>query len=151
VLNKSIFFLVVIALVGFIAPALAREAAPIPYRSAPLIPWAKKVGEHRYRSPRNYDRTLEYYRKTILGAAHIVKEKIVNTSAVRGTHIRNKKAGARWEGLNIYEYKGSTFIFVVFSDKELEKIEKEKVKKAEKSGSDKKPKKKKKKGKKKKK
>jgi hypothetical protein len=142
VVNKSIFFLVVVALVGFIAPAIAREAAPIPYRSAPLIPWAKKVDEHRFRSPRNYDRTLEYYRKTILGAAHIVAEKIINTSAVRATHIRNKKAGARWEGMNIYEYKGSTFIFVVFSDKELKKIEEEKAKKAEKASSAKKPKKK---------
>ena len=119
--NKSILFLAVVVVVGFTVPSFAREAAPIPYRSAPLIPWAKKVDEHRFRSPRNYDRTLEYYRKTILGAAHIVTEKIINTSAVRATHIRNKKAGARWEGMNIYEYKGSTFIFVVFSDKELER------------------------------
>jgi hypothetical protein len=138
--NKYTFFLIVIVLVGFIAPpATAREAAPVPYRSAPLIPWAKNVGEHRFRSPRDYDRTLEYYRKTILSAAHIVTEKIINTSAVRATHIRNKKAGARWEGMNIYEFKGSTFIYVVFSDKELEKIEKEKVKKTEKGSPEKKP------------
>ncbi len=108
------------------APAAAREAPPVPYRTAPLIPWAKKIGEHRFRSPRNYDDTLDYYRKTILGAPHIVKEKIINTSQVRAVFYRNKKPGARWEGLNVYEYKGSTIIYVVFSDQELEKIEQEK-------------------------
>lgn len=123
--TTSVLFL---AILGLLLPALARakETPPVPYRTAPLIPWAKKVGEHRFRSPRNYDDTLTYYRKTILGAAHIVKEKIINTSQVRAVFYRNKKPGARWEGLNVYEYKGSTIIYVVFSDKELERIEKEK-------------------------
>jgi len=116
------------AALGLMMPLLAaaREAPPVPYRTAPLIPWAKKIGEHRFRSPRNYDDTLKYYRKTILGAPHIVKEKIINTSRVRAVFFRNKKPNARWEGLNVYEYKGSTIIYVVFSDKELEKIEQEK-------------------------
>jgi hypothetical protein len=123
--TKSVLFL---AALGLLLPLLAsaRETPPVPYRSAPLIPWAKKVGEHRFRSPRNYDDTLNYYRKTILGAAHIVREKIINTSQVRAVFFRNKKPNARWEGLNVYEYKGSTIIYVVFSDKELLKIEQEK-------------------------
>jgi hypothetical protein len=123
--TKSVLFL---AVLGLLLPLLAwaRETPPVPYRSAPIIPWAKKTGEHRFRSPRNYDDTLKYYRKTILGAAHIVKEKIINTSQVRAVFYRNKKPNARWEGLNVYEYKGSTIIYVVFSDKELERIEKEK-------------------------
>jgi hypothetical protein len=121
----SILFIVAL---GLLLPALtqARETPPVPYRTAPLIPWAKKTGEHRFRSPRNYDDTLKYYRKTILGATHIVKEKIINTSQVRAVFYRNKKPGAHWEGLNVYEYKGSTIIYVVFSDQELERIEKEK-------------------------
>jgi hypothetical protein len=123
--TKSVLFL---AALGLLLPVLvqARETPPVPYRSAPIIPWAKKIGEHRFRSPRNYDDTLTYYRKTIQGAAHIVREKIINTSQVRAVFYRNKKPGARWEGLNVYEYKGSTIIYVVFSDKELEKIEQEK-------------------------
>lgn len=116
------------AALGLFLPELAaaRETPPVPYRTAPIIPWAKKIGEHRFRSPRNYDDTLTYYRKTILGAAHIVREKIINTSQVRAVFYRNKQPGARWEGLNVYEYKGSTIIYVVFSDQELEQIEKEK-------------------------
>jgi len=122
--TKSVMFL---AALGLLLPILAqaRETPPVPYRSAPIIPWAKKVGEHRFRSPRNYDDTLDYYRKTILGAPHIVKEKIINTSQVRAVFYRSKKTGASWEGLNVYEYKGSTIIYVVFSDEELEKIEQE--------------------------
>jgi len=123
--KRSVLFL---AAIGLLLPALAgaRETPPVPYRTAPLIPWAKKIGEHRFRSPRNYDDTLNYYRKTIQGAPHIVREKIINTSQVRAVFYRNKKPGARWEGLNVYEYKGSTIIYVVFSDKELEKIKNEK-------------------------
>lgn len=122
--TKSVLFL---AALGLLLPSLAgaRETPPVPYRSAPIIPWAKKVGEHRFRSPRNYDDTLTYYRKTIQGA-NVVREKIVNTSEVRAVFFRNKRPNARWEGLNVYEYKGSTIIYVVFSDKELEKIEQEK-------------------------
>jgi hypothetical protein len=123
--TKGVLFL---AALGLLLPVMAwaRETPPVPYRSAPIIPWAKNVGEHRFRSPRNYDDTLDYYRKTILSAPHIVKEKIINTSQVRAVFYRNKKPGARWEGLNVYEYKGSTIIYVVFSDEELEKIEQEK-------------------------
>jgi hypothetical protein len=120
--------LLLLAATGLLLPILAqaRETPPVPYRSAPIIPWAKQIGEHRFRSPRNYDDTLTYYQKTILSAPHIVKEKIINTSQVRAVFYRNKKPGARWEGLNVYEYKGSTIIYVVFSEQELEKIAKEK-------------------------
>ena len=121
---KSVLFL---AALGLLLPVLAqaRETPPVPYRSAPIIPWAKKISEHRFRSPRNYDDTLLYYRKTIQGA-NVVREKIINTSQVRAVFFRNKRPNPRWEGLNVYEYKGSTIIYVVFSDKELEKIEQEK-------------------------
>ena len=95
-----------------------------------MIPWAKKIGEHRFRSPRNYERTLDYYRKTVLRSPHVVREKIINTSEVRAVHLRNKRSGSTWEGLNIYEYKGTTVIFVVFTDKELSKIADEEKTKA---------------------
>jgi len=111
------------------SPAVARETPPVPYHGAPLIPWAKKIGENRFRSPRDYDRTLEYYHKTVLFSPYVVQEKIINTSGVRAVFLRNKKKGASWEGLNIYEYKGSCTIFTVLSDHELAKIAKEAAKK----------------------
>ena len=125
--------LIVAVLVSF-GPAAAREPDPVLYRSAPIIPWAKKIGEHRFRSPRNYDDTLKYYRKIFAGNRYVAKEKIINTSEVRAIHYRNKRHNGRWEGFNIYEYKGSAIIYVVFSDKELKKIAEEKKNPKKKQG-----------------
>lgn len=107
-------------------PAAAKEPDPVPFRGAPLIPWAKRVGENRFRSPRNYDGTVEYYHEIFRHNPHIEKKKIINTSTVRAVHYQHTRKGARWEGLNVYEHKGAAWIFVVFSDEELEKIEQEK-------------------------
>jgi hypothetical protein len=109
--------------------AFGAETPPEPYRTAPIIPYAKSVGEHRFRSPRNFEDTLEYYRKVFRGEDVIEFEKIINNSGVRGVFMKNKIQNGRWEGINIYEYKGSTVLFVVFTDKELTKIAAEKEKK----------------------
>jgi len=131
-LKLKLYLLIAMVFVFFAGGVIAKEAPPVPYRSAPLIPWAKKVDEHRFRSPRTFDRTLEYYRKTVLFSPMVVKVKIINNAEVRAVHLRNKKAGARWEGLNIYEYQGAAYIFVVLSDKELAKIAERKKRKAKK-------------------
>ena len=122
------------ACLAFVSVAQAKETPPVIYRGAPIIPWAKKTGEHRFRSPRRYDDTLNYYRKIFAGNPHVKKIKIINTTEVRAVHYKNLRPKGRWEGFNIYEYKGATTIFVVFSDKELKKIahEKENPEKAKK-------------------
>jgi len=127
--------LIIALLTVLVLPVLAsaKEPPPIPYRGAPLIPWAKQIGEHRFRSPRNYDDTLKYYQKTISYNKFIKKKKIVNNSEVRAVHYANSHPKRRWEGLNIYEYKGSTIIFVVFTDKELQRIKDEKAGKTKKT------------------
>jgi hypothetical protein len=107
-------------------PAQAAETPPTVVRGAPVIPWAKEVGEHRYRSPRNFEETRAYYDK--IRYQHnwpFTREKIVNMSGVRAFYLRNKTPGQTWEGVNVYEHKGATFVFVVYSDAELEKITKE--------------------------
>ncbi|MBN2495643.1 MAG: hypothetical protein JXR96_13700 [Deltaproteobacteria bacterium] len=101
----------------------AAERPPDLFHSAPIIPWAKKVGENRYRSPRNFDGTVEYYQKVLRGEWRVSWHKIINVSGTRAKHIKNLKPNGRWEGINIYEFKGSTYVFVVFSDAELERIE----------------------------
>lgn len=109
--------------------ASAAERPPDLVRGAPVIPWAKSIGEHRYRSPRNYDDTSLYYHKVLRGGWDVSWRKIINVSGVRAQHIRNKK-NKRWEGLNIYEHKGATFIYVVYTDEELGEIAAEKQKKS---------------------
>ncbi|RME29775.1 MAG: hypothetical protein D6806_00915, partial [Deltaproteobacteria bacterium] len=88
---------------------------------------AKKVGEHRFRSPRDYDGTIEYYLKTVIWPGQAEKIDICNNTEVRAVHLRNRRSHKRWEGLNIYEVKGTTYIYVLLSDKELERIEKKKA------------------------
>jgi hypothetical protein len=102
-------------------PLQAAERPPKLHRGAPIIPWARAVGEHRFRSPRNYDGTVEYYRKVLRSGWDVSWHKIINVSGLRATHIRNDKPKGRWEGLNVYEHKGATYIFIVFSDEELER------------------------------
>jgi hypothetical protein len=107
----------------WLAPAASRadERPPDLYHTAPVIPWARSVGEHRFRSPRNYDDTLLYYRKVLRGGWSVSWKKIINVSGIRGQHIQNRKADGRWEGLNVYEYRGATFVYVVFTDAELKR------------------------------
>ena len=111
---------------------LAQEKPPELVRTAPLIPWARSVGEHRYRSPRNYEDTLKYYRKVLYGEWKVAWKKIINITGIRAQHIKNKKKTGRWEGLNIYEHKGATYIYIVFSDEELRRIAEHKRRKMKK-------------------
>jgi len=104
----------------------ANESPPVPYRGAPLIPGAKPIGEHRFRSPKNFDETLSYYKKVLKGEYEATKEKIVTNSEVRAVYFRNQSRKGNWDGLNVVEYKEVTTIFVVFSDAELRVIQKEK-------------------------
>jgi hypothetical protein len=136
-LKTGLVFLLGAALCApWLAPATARagEAPPDLYRGAPIIPWAKEAGEHRFRSPRSYEETFVYYEKVLHGNWNVSYEKIINISGTRGKFIRNKNKGERWEGLNVYEHKGATYVFVVFSDEELTRIAKEKDAAAKKSG-----------------
>ncbi len=123
-----------IALLLAPSPAPAAETPPTVYRGAPIIPWAKEVGEHRFRSPRSFEETFTYYRKVLHGSWSVSIEKIINVSGTRGKYIRNKHKGERWEGLNVYEHKGATYVFVVFSDEELGRIAAEKEAAGKKGG-----------------
>jgi hypothetical protein len=129
----------------FLAPtntARAEERAPDVYRSAPIVPGSKNIGQHRFRSARNYEDTLDYYKKLFKesSAYRTTSEKIVNNSEVRGIFFKNTAPKARWDGLNVYEYKGSVTIFVVLSDEELKKIAADAAPKATPPGSSNTPK-----------
>ncbi len=115
-----------VIMMAAVSTARADEVPPVPYHQAPRIPWAKEVGEHRFRSPRSFDGTLEYYHKTVIGKWDVSLEKICNNTEVRAVHIKNKKPGA-WEGINIYEVKGTAYIYVVLTDDELDKIARQKA------------------------
>jgi len=112
---------------GLLAPGNVRaeERPPEVYRGAPVVPFAKPVGEHRFRSPRSYEDTIAYYKKVLGGKDwQVAWKKIINTPDIRGQHIKNKGSNKSWEGVNVYESRGATFLFVVLSDEELARAKK---------------------------
>lgn len=78
---------------------------------AQLPDGAQKVGENRYRAPRDFDETLKYYR-TVYPAQAYPRKSIVNQPGVKAVHIVNP-SGKNFEGLNIYEANDEVRIYVV--------------------------------------
>ncbi len=71
-----------------------------------------KIGENRFRSSRSYEETLKFYRG-VYGPRYS-RRPIADTPSVKAVHIENPDAKpGQWEGLNVYELKGETRIFVL--------------------------------------
>jgi hypothetical protein len=64
---------------------------------------ARKVGERRYRSPKDFQETLEYYKLVYSTSTH-PRTTIINQPGVRAVHIAFPP-GKNVAGLNIYEEK----------------------------------------------
>ena len=86
-------------------------------KGAQLPGSCQQVGEDRYKSPSNYNDTLQWFvrgpRATYKGYPQVT---IVNQPGIRGIHIVNNSGKGEWEGLNIYELDGETRIFVLTKD-----------------------------------
>ncbi|HET8539451.1 MAG TPA: hypothetical protein VFL83_06230 [Anaeromyxobacter sp.] len=73
---------------------------------------AVKIGENRYRIPRSYEETLKFF-KTVYGPRY-TRKPIADTPTVKAEHIENPDAKpGQWEGLNVYELKNETRVFVL--------------------------------------
>ncbi len=74
---------------------------------------ATKVSENRYRTNRSYEETVKFFRQ-VYGPARYTRRQIVDRPGVKAVHIDNPDARpGQWEGLNVYELKGETRIFVL--------------------------------------
>lgn len=73
---------------------------------------ARKVAEHRFKSPNDFDGTIKFY-KTKYPDATNNRTKIVNQPGVHAVHIANTSGKGGWEGLNIYEANDEVRIYVV--------------------------------------
>jgi hypothetical protein len=119
--NTAIAAAVALCAALFAAPVLI--AADSPSYGAPIIEKSIKVqdpqppGEMqkgaRFVSSRNYAETLKFYRKLWRGNDNIEFRKIATTPNVKAVYIINKDMASAWEGINIYEIKGETRIFVL--------------------------------------
>ena len=72
---------------------------------------ARKVGEHRYRAPSNFDTTMTYYRAVYRPETH-PRRTIANQPGIKAIHISNP-GGKDFEGLNIYEANDEVRIYIV--------------------------------------
>jgi hypothetical protein len=78
---------------------------------AQLPDGASKVGENRYRAPRDFETTLTYY-KSVYPPSAFPRKSVVNQPGVKAVHIVNP-SGKNFEGLNIYEANDEVRIYVV--------------------------------------
>jgi hypothetical protein len=104
-----------------LAPALAlglAAAAPSAASAARLHgavidDTAKKVGEDRFKSTEDWEKTIRFFRSVYGGKPGIVWRVIDTPPKVRALHIENTSPKRTWEGINIYETGGEIFIFVI--------------------------------------
>lgn len=99
----------------------ADEASAASVHGAVLIEGAVKVDDGRYKSPKDWDRTLRFFRSAYGKKPGIVWMNVAATPRVKAKHLANTNPGASWEGINIYQVRGEVFIFVIEGETEKEK------------------------------
>ncbi len=67
-----------------------------------LVPYSKKVGEHRYESPRDFDGTVKFFHDKFKGSKVVLLARTVSLASVKYVHITNANTTSKWEGANIY-------------------------------------------------
>ncbi len=81
---------------------------------APVVPYAKAMEDAgRYRSPRNFDDTVEYYKRLFRSSGGIRWRNIINQPGIKAKHLQSLRKKTKWAGINIYETKGQVRIYVV--------------------------------------
>jgi hypothetical protein len=102
---KAALAAVFLSLPGLVPAAEKAGGAIVPDESV-------KIGENRFRSPRSYEETLKFYRGVY--GPRFTRRPIADTPSVKAVHIENPDARpGQWDGLNVYELKGETRIFVL--------------------------------------
>jgi hypothetical protein len=82
---------------------------------------ARPVESHRYRVEKTYDETLKFFR-SVYPPAKFPRRPIVNQPGIKAVHIANPEAKpGGWEGLNVYELKGETRVFVLVAPEKEKK------------------------------
>ena len=79
---------------------------------------ARVVEPNRYRIEKTYEETLKFF-KAVYPPAKYRRTAIVNQPGIKAVHIANPEAKpGGWDGLNVYELKGETRVYVLVSPKE---------------------------------
>jgi hypothetical protein len=98
-------------------PGVARAAERQRVAGAILPDESEKVGENRFRVAKSYDETLKFFRQ-VYTPGRFPRRPIADTPTVKAVHIENPDARpGQWEGLNVYELKNETRVFVLVKPK----------------------------------
>ena len=81
-----------------------------------IIDKGAKVGVDRYKSPKDWERTLRFYRRVYGGKPNIVWRDIASTPKVKAVHIGSTDRERSWEGINIYRTRSGVFIYVIAAE-----------------------------------
>lgn len=90
-----------------------RTAAAATVSGASIPPEVSRVGRGRYRSKRDWDRTLRFFRGVYGRKQGIIWKRLDTPPRVKAIHIANTRARRRWDGINIYESEGKVTIVVL--------------------------------------
>jgi hypothetical protein len=97
-------------------PAIA--AAERGVGGAHLPDEARLLEPNRFRVEKSYEDTLKFF-KTVYPPGKYRRYAIANQPGVKAVHIANPEARpGGWEGLNVYELKGETRVFVLIAPSE---------------------------------
>ncbi len=79
---------------------------------ATLPRWAKRIGEHRYRSPWSWEGTNKWLDRTY-GRWEYPRIRIINKPGIKAFHLRNRKRKGAWAGINVYQIASGEVRFYV--------------------------------------
>jgi hypothetical protein len=98
------------AAVALVATGAARAEK---VAGAALPDGARRVELNRYRIDRSYEDALKFFR-SVYPPGRFPRKPIANQPGIRAVHIQNPEARpGTWEGLNVYELRGETRVFVL--------------------------------------
>jgi hypothetical protein len=76
---------------------------------------SRQVGERRYRINKSYEDALKYFR-TVYPPGKFPRKPIAYQPGIKAVHIVNPEAKpGSWDGLNVYELKGETRVYVLLT------------------------------------
>ncbi len=102
--------------IAFTAILATRDVRAARVHGAFVLDESVKVEEGRYRSRKSWDKTLRFFRSVYRNKPGVVWRTVATPAKVKAIYLENTNFGQGWEGINIYEAQGKTFIYVVKSD-----------------------------------
>ena len=100
---------------GLLLASAGVRAEEIKAYGLTIVPWSAKVGDDRFRSPRDFKETVKFYDKLFLGWKNVKKHREVNLPGIKYVHYENTNDDAKWAGFNVYQAgpQGEVRIYVL--------------------------------------